>query len=260
MAPGAHRSPRKGLSLDFADYREYHPGDDFRRIDYNLYARLDVLAVKLFDAEEDLAVRLLVDTSGSMGPGGKLRWAAEAAAALGFVALVRRDVVTVATVPAGVVRRFGGRGSAGELCDHLASLTAGGVTPLLAGVTELAGRPGPRGVTILISDLLTEDWEAVVRGLRSRGGEAVVLHVLTPEELRPTVVGDVDLRDAERGGVVPVTITAEVVRTYEARAAEWREAVAAGCRRAGVGWLPVQTDQALAPLLLGAWRSAGILR
>ena len=113
LAPGTHRSPKRGSSLDFADYREYHPGDDFRRIDYNLYARLDTLLVKLFDAEEDLAVRLLVDTSASMAHGGKLRWAVEAAAALGFVGLVRRDVVSVATVPAGEVRRFAAGGPRG---------------------------------------------------------------------------------------------------------------------------------------------------
>src|SRR5262245_45070016 len=80
-----HRSPRHGTSLDFADYREYHPGDDFRRIDYDLYARLDVLLLKLYEAEDDLTLRLLIDTSRSMA-GDKLVQAERIAAALGFVA------------------------------------------------------------------------------------------------------------------------------------------------------------------------------
>jgi len=97
---GEHRSRRHGTSLDFADYREYHPGDDYRRIDYNLLARLDVLALKLFEGEDDLHVRLLIDTSASMGSGDKMRQAARVAAALGFVALVRRDTVSVHSFPA----------------------------------------------------------------------------------------------------------------------------------------------------------------
>src|SRR5215468_300381 len=83
---GEHRSRRHGTSLDFADYREYHPGDDFRRIDYHLWARLDVLLLKLFEADDDLTLRLLVDTSASMA-GPKLQQARRVAAALGFVSL-----------------------------------------------------------------------------------------------------------------------------------------------------------------------------
>ena len=130
---GEHRSPLRGASLEFSDHRPYTPGDDVRRIDPHVYARLDVLMVKLFQAEDDLQVRLLVDTSASMGMFGKLDAAARAAAALGFVALVRRDQVSVHTFPAPAgsgasgaapgagmggalrARRFRGRNAAGEL-------------------------------------------------------------------------------------------------------------------------------------------------
>ena len=107
---GEHRSTRRGSSPDFADYRQYHPGDDFRRIDYFLYARLDVLLLKLYEAEDDLHLRLLVDTSASMATGGKLDMARRVAAALGFVALTRRDPVSVHTFPLQrAAPRFAGR-------------------------------------------------------------------------------------------------------------------------------------------------------
>src|SRR5262249_35502371 len=109
---GEHRSPRRGASPDFADYREYFPGDDFRRIDYFLYARLAFRVVKLFEAEEAVPLRLLADTPASMGGEGKLAPAAGGAAALGYVALSRRDPVSLHVFPTEVhPPRFSGRGA-----------------------------------------------------------------------------------------------------------------------------------------------------
>ena len=101
---GEHRSPHFGTSVDFADYREYHPGDDYRRIDYPLYARTGHLFIRLFEAEDDVSVRLVLDRSASMGFHGKLDQARRMAAAIGFVALLRRDTVTLHTEPASVHR------------------------------------------------------------------------------------------------------------------------------------------------------------
>ena len=98
---GEHRSPHFGTSVDFADYREYHPGDDYRRIDYPLYARTGHLFIRLFEAEDDVSVRIVLDRSASMGFYGKLDQARRMAAAIGFVALLRRDTVTLHTEPAG---------------------------------------------------------------------------------------------------------------------------------------------------------------
>jgi len=127
---GEHRSPRHGSSLDFADYRTYHPGDDFRRIDYHLYARLDTLLLKLYEAEDEVRLRLLVDTSASMARGGKLAQAARVAGALGFVSLVRRDPVTLHTFPfERAAPRFVGRNAAPLLFRHLQALEGSGTTP-----------------------------------------------------------------------------------------------------------------------------------
>ena len=258
---GEHRSPRHGASPDFADYRQYHPGDDFRRVDYHLYARLDVLLVKLFEAEDDLALRLLVDTSASMGTGGKLDQAKRVAAALGFTALVRRDPVSLHAFPfEGPPVRFAGRAGAPALFAHLARLEAGGATPFALAAAALLARPGPPGLTVLVSDLLTPEWEDGLARLPSRGGDLVVVHVLAEDDLRPELGGDVDLVDRESGERVAVSLTPEAVADYRRLAAAWADEVAGRARRAGAAYSRVLATDDLESLLLGGWRRAGVLR
>jgi uncharacterized protein (DUF58 family) len=260
-----HRSPRHGTSLDFADFREYHPGDDFRRIDYNLYARLDVLLLRLYEAEDDLTLRLLIDTSKSMagtsGSGSKLRQAARVAAAIGFVALVRRDVVTVHTFPLDVpAPRFAGRAATTSLFRHLAALEPEGETRFAEAAAHLLARPGPVGLTVVISDLLTPEWEAGIERLPSRGGDLTVVHVLDPEELKPSLQGDLDLVDRETGATLSVSLAAETLAAYEREARAWADDVAARCRRANAVYVRIMSDEDIEPLLLGAWRRSGVLR
>ncbi len=276
---GEHRSVRHGSSVDFADYRQYHPGDDFRRIDYFLYARLGLLNVKLFEAEEDLHLRILLDTSASMGPSGpalmgpkgppnggpvagdKLQCARRVAAALGFVALCRRDPVSVHAFPLDrPAPRFAGRGAVPALFAHLERLEAGGETPFANAVASLLARPGPVGLTVVISDLLTPEWETALGRLPSRGGDVVVVQVLDPEELRPSMAGDLELVDRESGGRVAVSLAAETVEQYERLALAWIDRVAARCRQVGAGYVRLLTTDDLETTLLGAWRTAGVLR
>jgi uncharacterized protein (DUF58 family) len=259
---GEHRSVRHGSSVDYADYRQYHPGDDFRRIDYFLYARLGVLNVKLFEAEEDLHLRILLDTSASMGTGDKLPCARRVAAALGFVALTRRDPVSVHSFPLErPAPRFAGRAAVPALFAHLERLTAGGETPFAAAVTSLLARPGPLGLTVVVSDLLTPQWEAALGRLPSRGGDVVVVQVLDPEELHPSsLAGDLELVDSESGRRVAVSLAPETVAQYERLAAEWVQRVEARCRQVGAGYVRLLTTDDLESTLLGAWRSAGVLR
>ncbi len=263
---GEHRSPAYGASIDFADYREYHPGDDFRRIDYALYARLDVLLVRLFEAEDDLHLRLLVDTSASMATGGKLHQARRVAAALGFVALVRRDPVSLHRFPFDRPGpRFTGRAAVPALFAQLATLEAGGETHFAQAATHLLGRPGPPGLTVVVSDLLTPEWEAGLGRLPARGGDVVVVHVLAADELRPgqapeELVGDLDLVDAETGDRVAVSLSARTLADYERSASAWADEVAGRCRRAGAAYVRLLAHDDLEACLLGAWRTNGVLR
>lgn len=258
-----HRSIRHGETLDFAEYREYHPGDDFRRIDYQAWARLDQLLVRLFEAEDDLTVRLLVDTSASMTE-DKLRQAARVAAALGFVALVRRDVVTLHTFPLDrPAPRFTGRHATHALFSHLEAVVAAGArgaTPFAAAARDLLGRPGPRGLTVVVSDLLTPEWADGLTRLPARGGDLVVVHVLSTDELRPELTGDLDLVDSETGNRVAVSLSADALRHYEKLAVAWADGIARRCQQLAAGYVRVLADDDLEQVLLSRWRAAGILR
>ncbi|HEV7863251.1 MAG TPA: DUF58 domain-containing protein [Acidimicrobiia bacterium] len=258
---GEHRSPRHGSSLDFADYRTYHPGDDFRRIDYHLYARLDTLLLKLYEAEDEVSLRLLVDTSASMARGGKLEQAARVAGALGFVALVRRDPVTLHTFPfERAAPRFAGPAAAPLLFRQLQALEASGTTPFAAAAAHLLARPGPRGLTVVCSDLLTPEWETGLSRLPARGGDVVVVHVLAPEDLRPDFVGDLELVDAEGGARVAVSCSPDTLASYTRAAEAWADDVSARARAAGAAYVRVGSHDDIEPLLLGGWRHAGVLR
>jgi uncharacterized protein (DUF58 family) len=265
LYPGEHRSIRRGTSVDFADYRQYHPGDDFRRIDYNLYARLDVLAIKLFEAEDEARLRLLVDTSGSMGVGGKMEAAARVAAALGFVALTRRDPVTLHTFPLDrPAPRFVGRTAIPAFFDHLRRLEAEGETRFAAAAAHLLAQPGPPGLTVVLSDLLTPEWNQGIGRLPARGGDVLVVHVLAPHdldpELAPDLAGDVELVDREDGRRLAVSLSPEMAARYREGAEVWAAEVAARCRRAGAAYLRMTSGDDIERLLLTTWREAGVVR
>ncbi|MFN0026854.1 MAG: DUF58 domain-containing protein [Acidimicrobiales bacterium] len=261
LYPASHGSVRYGSSVDFADYREYHPGDDFRRIDYHLYARLGVLALKLFEAEDDITVRLVLDTSASMSP-DKLRQAARAAACIGWIALCRRDAVTLQRFADGMgsTLRFRGQGAAPALFGELADLRSGGSTRFGSAARELLSRPGPRGFTVVVSDLMTSEWMDGLDVLPSRGGEVLVVHVLDPEELDPQLFGDLDLVDAETGRVVPVSLTADVQRSYREAAQAWLAEAEGRCRHLGATYLRVLSDEEIGDAIIGAGVGQGLLR
>lgn len=258
---GEHRSRRYGTSLDFADVRDYHPGDDYRRIDYPLYARTDQLFVRLFDAEDDLDVRVVVDHSASMATDDKLGTAARLAGALGFVGLVRRDVVTVHAWPADVPpRRFAGRGAVGPMFAMLRELRPSGGTDLAAAATSVLARTGPPGVTVLISDLLSPSWPTAIERLPGRGADVTVVHVLAPSDVEPGFDGDLELVDAETGERVVVSMTPDARSGYRAAVAAWLGDVEARCRRRGVGYVRVSTTDDVIDVVLRGWRDEGLLR
>src|SRR5437868_2462447 len=202
---GDRRSRRKGSSLEFADYRHYVEGDDPARVDWNIYSRTDTLFVRLYEEEEVLNVHLLVDASRSMdwGDPSKLRYARRVAAALGYVALNASNRLHVWPLNASAAA-YGpawGRVRAGAMLtfveDFRPSQTS---TPVVFGaapnppdleqsLATFTSRAG--GLVMLVSDLLSPTWEKALSRLAARSGEVVVLHTLSPQELRPTLGGDV---------------------------------------------------------------------
>jgi uncharacterized protein (DUF58 family) len=222
---GRHQSVRRGSSLDFADHRRYFAGDDVRHIDYHVLARFDQLMVRQFDAEEQNTVRLVVDTSASMAVGGKFRHAAEVAAALGFVALNGGDVVCLHTTSSPEPRAFSGALGLAQLLETLAALPLGGSTSLDPTLNTVASRQGPPGTTVVLSDMFTDEWESALRRLVHPRRTTFVLQVLHPDELEPTLRGDLELIDSESKQRRPVSIDQASAAEHTERVREWIVAV-----------------------------------
>lgn len=245
---GERRSPRKGQSVEFSDYRPYGTGDDLRYVDWNIYGRLDRLHVKLFVDEEDLCVHLLVDGSSSMSFGRptKLRYAARVAAALGFVGLVSLERVGIGVLREKVSEGWAptrGRSQFPALVDFLSRLEAGGATSLNRGLSDYAVRAREPGLAIIISDLLDPaGFESGIRALLERRFEVHVIHVLTPEELHPTLAGDLRLHDSETDELLEITVDGEALRGYRQRLGQFLQRVEDFCRAQEIGYRRVSTE------------------
>ncbi len=261
-AGGARRSTRKGQSVEFADHRPYAPGDDIRRIDWNAYARLEELVLRLYIAEEDLSVYLLLDTSASLGHGTppKLETAARLAAALAYVGLSGSERVGVVPFADGMGAPLAptrGKGRIGHVLRFLDGLSAGGETDLARTVeTFLARRPRP-GLVVLLSDLLDPGgYQRPLDRLMGQRHEPVIFHVLSEDEVRPTPGGDFSLVDSERGTAVDVSLDHRAIEAYQKRVAAFVESIAAYCRRRGISYIPafgeVDLEGALLEYLRGA--------
>ncbi len=276
---GERRSTKRGASVEFADYRDYTPGDDLRRVDWNIYARLERPFVKLFEEEEDLAVHVLVDGSGSMawgngdqetgGPGDKERnkwlYARRLAAALGYVALTSGDRLTVANLQSPISDlRFGpvrGRGYTLRLFEWLEGLEVSGTTDLNAVLRSYAVSGGRAGLVVLISDLFSPAGYAEgLTALAARGHEIAILHVLSPDEVEPPLGGDLRLLDVETGLPQEVTIDGGMRALYRCRLEEWRDEIRATCRARDAHYVPVVTDTPFDRVVLYDLRRAGVVK
>ena len=198
-----------------------------------------------------------------MAVGNKLAQAVRAAAALGFLTLTRRDSLSVHTFPTGRAPRsprFVGRSAVGPFFRHLEGLFAEGHSDLVGPVMDLLGRPGPRGHTIVFSDLLADDWEKAIARLPSRGDDLTVVHVLAPEDIVSDALGELDLVDIETGHRVPISVSTSVSAAHDQRVAAWMTAVSARCRHVGAAYVELRTDHDLRTELRRAWRNSGVLR
>lgn len=259
-ASGPHRSRSKGRSLDVVEWRDYQPGDDPRSIDVQAWARLDQVLVRLYEADVDLRVQMVVDTSASMGMGGKLTAATRTVAGLGVAALVRNEAVSVCTLAEPVPRRFRGRGAIGAFLDLVGSWRAEGPTPLVEHARRLSAATRRSGMVVVVSDFLsTESIDAVDR-LAARREQVVAIQVVAASDEDPDVLGEVQLVDAETGDRVDVDLSPEVIAQFAARRAAARAALAARVTRHGGVAVTVDAAEDLTTQVVPRLVSAGVLR
>jgi uncharacterized protein (DUF58 family) len=263
---GERRSKRKGQSVEFADFRSYVPGDDLRTIDWNLYARLDKLIVKLFLEEEDLHFYVLIDASRSMdfGEPTKLEYAKQLAASLGFIGLVRTDRVRIETLGQSL-REHGpvlrGRKSIWRMLEYLNGITPGDAAPLAEGVKNFCLRNPGRGVVVLISDLMDKDgFEAGLRYLVSQRMDVYVIHLLSQEEISPDVKGDLKLVDCEDEDVAEISVSAPLLARYQATLNAFTGGAQEFCARRGMNYLLVNNQTPVKELVASYLRRRGLVR
>ncbi|MDM8521455.1 DUF58 domain-containing protein [Anaerolineales bacterium HSG6] len=269
---GEHRSRRRGSSVEFADYRDYTPGDDLRHLDWHIYARLERPFIKLFEAEEDLTVHLVLDSSGSMNwppndnQHNKWNVARRLVAALGYIALISGDRLTVSYLHGNEAHRWRsrrGRAHVHALLKYLEPLKADGPTELNEALYRLTiGSSGNRaGLLFLISDFFTTDgYERGLAALQSVGHEVNLLHLLSPDEIDPALVGDLRLHDVETNLSREVSVTGDLRQLYRQKFQHWRDNIEKYCFARDMNYITLSTEQSFETIILGHMRQRGFVR
>ncbi len=280
---GERKSKRRGESVEFAEHRPYTIGDDIRYIDWNIYGRLDRLFLKLFLADEDLSLGILIDTTASMdcGEPSKFHFAQQAAAAFAYIGLVNLNRVTLnaigniraeenaadgdelrAITP---LRNLRGRRRLADVERWMCALDPGGTGDFTDTARRIALSRTGRGVMLVISDFLYKDgYEQGLRYLSGRGFDLVLIQVLSPQEVDPigtnAVAGDLRFRDAEDGEKCEVTLAAPLMKRYKAGLTAYCDQLREFCSRRDITMMAVQSDLPIDTLLLDYMRNRGVLR
>jgi uncharacterized protein (DUF58 family) len=263
---GERRSFRKGAGVEFQDYRPYVLGDDLRYVDWNIYSRLDKLLLKLFVEEEDLCLHLLLDGSASMALGQppKFDYALQVAAALGYIGLSNLERVALAHFAGELTRMLRprrGRGQILPLLDFLSTVEAGGPTNLNGSLMNYAMRSKVPGIVVVLTDLLDPGGYAEgVKTLLRRRFEVFLLHVVSEEELNPSLRGDLTLLDAEGGISRQVSVDRGALERYQQRLQRHFAEAEQFCARHQIDYLRTSTAVPFQDLILRHLRRGGFLR
>jgi uncharacterized protein (DUF58 family) len=285
---GERRSTRRGASVEFRDFRKYEAGDDFRHVDWSIFARLERLMLRQFVEEEDVRIDILIDQSRSMRfgqPITKFDFARRAAAALAFLAVSSLDRVGVTTFDSDLrsrIRALRGRGHLHSVLSFLEALSIepAELTPGEAGLTEDERQAAPQaaveppgdfaavtslsavirkyqrssvrpGILFVISDFLDAgNFRIEMKLLAQRGFDLNLIQVLAPEELEPKMRGDLMLVDSESAAAREVTVNERVLDAYRSALASFTTTLESFCRATGIGYTLVTADASFEDLLL----------
>jgi uncharacterized protein (DUF58 family) len=255
---GLHRSPFRGFSVEFAEYRQYLPGDDLATLDWKVYARTDRHFIKKYEEETNLDCHILIDVSASMGYRSgevtKLQYGAFLAAALAFLMNRQRDAVGLLTFDDKILTRLAPSARGGQLMSVLIALdrlAIGATTNVAKPLNDLAGAIRKRGLVVLISDLL-DDADRVVEGLkhfRYRGTEVIVFHVLDQAELQFPFQQAARFRDVETRDEV-VAEPAVVREQYLKAITDLQDRYRRELRLAGIDYVMLDTSLPLETALM----------
>jgi uncharacterized protein (DUF58 family) len=260
------RTKKSGSGIEFADHRDYQPGDDFRYLDWNVYQKSDRLLVRLFEEEEDLAIYFVIDQSGSMGfgDGRKLRYAKQVAAALAYVGLANLDRVCFCGSSGATLARMQetrGKARIFKVFRFLRGLAATGDTQLAVALKAFVAQHKRRGLVVLLSDLYDPaGFEQALNVLRYNKFDTFVVHVTDSNEAKPALTGDVLLYDCETGDEREVTVTAKVLERFAAAYKDYLTEVERFCAGHQVAYVNADVTVPFDELVLRVFRRGGFLR
>ena len=263
---GERRSKRKGQSVEFADFRNYVPGDDLRFIDWNLYARMDKLFVKLYLEEEDLHFYTLIDSSPSMQFGNptKFHYAKQLAGALSYIGLCRADRVKIEALDgaknssAPVLR---GRTSVLRMTDYLSSLKCDSTCTLTEAVKAFCLRNTGKGILVIITDLMDKSgYQEALKYLVARDLDIYLIHVLSQEEIEPDIQGDLKLVDCEDADFTEVSVSKRLIDRYKQTLASFIEEARDFSSRRGISYTMTSTERSVERLVSRYLRQRGLVR
>ncbi|MCA9562386.1 MAG: DUF58 domain-containing protein [Myxococcales bacterium] len=267
---GRLRAKRKtkivGSGLEFADYREYSPGDDLRYLDWNLLARTDRMLIRLFEEEEDLFIYFLVDCSRSMqvGTGRKAVYAKRLAAALSYIGLSNMDRVSVVPFADKLLGRLPparGKAQIFKVLRFLEQDFKGSGTDLKSAFRKFSSQNKRRGLVVLISDFYdVQGAQEAINFLRFQRFEPLVCHVYDEADLEPDMRGDLELVDCETGDRVQVTVTPDLLKRYRQAHEALMDEVATFCTQKQVLYFRAPVQIPFDELVLKVFRAGGFLR
>lgn len=262
-AKGEHAVSRKGFSLEFSDYRRYQRGDDLRYIDWNVYRRLERLLLKVFTAEEEMNIYLLVDTSRSMAEGKpvKIDYAKKVAAALGYIGLKNLDRVGGASFSTQIAKPLTlgrGRKQVLSLFRFLSNLSASGETNLRAAIHSFTNLFPHPGFVVILSDLFDESgWRAALEELTAKRYQILVIHIVDAEETQPKPWGDVALTDVEAGRERKFFLDADLVRRFQTEIERYFNEIETVCAHRRIDYLRTTTQVPFDEFVLKTLRQVG---
>ncbi len=260
------RTRRRGAGLEFADYRSYVAGDDFRYLDWKAYLRLNRLILKLFEEEEDLPIYFFLDSSLSMNYGSpaKLDYARRVAAALCYIGLANLDRVNVIAFADGVRGELPpqrGKGRIFKIFRFLTDITPAGETNARESFKTYCTETRRRGLAVVISDFFdTHGSETALDVLRHFRHDIFVIHIASHEEIDPELRGELLLVDAETQASREITVTPSLLTAYRAEYAKYCEDIEKYCGRYQLGYVRTVTDFPFEELVLKVFRQGRFLK
>ncbi|BBM82573.1 DUF58 domain-containing protein [Candidatus Uabimicrobium amorphum] len=266
LLKGERRSKKKGISIEFADYREYVPGDDLRFLDWNILGRLNKLLLRLFQEEEDLNLYFLIDNSKSMSFGSptKYTYAKKIAASLGYIALNNLDRIAVGIFDRELKHIYPlsrGKKHVWKLLNFLENAPEGGETDMHNAFRAFPIRFRHSGIVVIISDFLdVQGLEKAYKFFSPRSYEVIAIQVLAEEEIEPTLTGDIKLVDSENGATTDLSISADLLQRYQFVLSGFMQQLSDYCSRNGIFYLYTSNQAPIEDLLLRYLKKLGIVK